>query len=152
MTDCNSSHSTEGNIPATWEETAFEAALNLALCGQEDDDTVEEEEIERRIAKYRKYPPFSAFNLVHLMRIQLPHSERFITRLVFLVKIHNLRIDCNCRSNSSETSCVRWYPIEDAIEGNLENVWGPEVAFFSRLLISERSGATMGDDAIQEYR
>ena len=117
-----------------------------------------ENEEERGVRKGSS--PFASFSLVHLLRVQLPQSERFITRLVFLATLEDNtgqnRSSCCCRNSLPRDSPVRWYPLEAAISGRLENAWGPEVAYFARLVASlgegeEESNFSVGDESIQEY-
>lgn len=136
---------------AGWEETAMEAALALL---QENGENEEERGVRKGSS------PFASFSLVHLLRVQLPQSERFITRLVFLATLEDNtgqnRSSCSCRNSLPRDSPVRWYPLEAAISGRLENAWGPEVAYFARLVASlgegeEESNFSVGDESIQEY-
>ncbi len=123
----------------------MEAALALLQDGENDE----------RGGVRKGSSPFASFNLVHLLRVQLPQSERFITRLVFLATLGQNRSSCCCRNSLPRDSPVRWYPLEAAISGRLENAWGPEVAYFARLVASlgdeEENNFSVGDESIQEY-
>lgn len=77
--------------------------------------------------------PFQKFMLLHIFRYQLPQTQKFITRLIYLV-ILEPRPSC-CKN----TNYFIWAPIQDAISSKISNVRGPEVSFFSSLVKTQTS-------------
>lgn len=75
--------------------------------------------------------PFARFTLMHLFRLQLPQSQRFITRLVYLVELKPDSKEIPCCQN---TRALRWFSRDDCASSNIPNLWGPEVSFFASAL------------------
>ena len=104
-----------------WYECSLEAALGIVLGKVISDIQMEH---------YKQNPPFKQFVLAQIFRYQLPQSERFLTRLIFLVTLQTSKIQC-CRS----TNICRWYSISEAVASEL-STWGPEVSFYANICMS----------------
>lgn len=67
----------------------------------------------------------SAVNL-QLSRLQLPHTLKFITRLLYFFKIDKELIKSEFKCCQG-TKTIKWVHIEDIKNGTIENIWGPEL-------------------------
>lgn len=117
-------HAELGSVK-TWTDVSIEAALALLLGKEANPENIQ---------CFKDKSPFEKFALVHLFRFQLPQSERFITRLTYLVVLRSSTISC-CQ----KTSICRWYPLESAMNSQIATIWGPEVSYFANLLSSNGS-------------
>ena len=108
----------------TWYDSSIEGALGI-LLGQGNDS---------KVAMLKANLPFKKFICMHIFRFQLPQSQRFVTRLIYLAMLQaNETVIC-CRNT---TGC-KWFPVEDAVSSRICNVWGPEVSYFTNIAASNK--------------
>lgn len=113
------------NPTKTWHESSLEGALTL-LTGN----------LKINSLKLMKEDiPFRRFICMHILRYQLPQSQRLITRLIYLAEINPDYPNIVCCGNNNVR--YEWFTIQDAINQRINKVWGPEVSFFSNVAISE---------------
>lgn len=79
--------------------------------------------------------PVKSLICLHIMRIQLPLTKKFIYRLIQLLTLGSNTPTFKCCQN---TKRLHWIDINDAIEGNIEGLWGPEVPIFVSYIISKK--------------
>ncbi|KAJ6218420.1 hypothetical protein RDWZM_009577 [Blomia tropicalis] len=104
----------------TWQESSIDSALQLLL------GNISPQEFEN----YRKNLPFRRFSMSHLFRFQLPQSQKFITRLTYIVEIDPCsKVKC-CNNYSN----LQWHSLDDAAQSRIPNVWGPEVSYFANVV------------------
>ncbi|OTF73023.1 hypothetical protein BLA29_000305 [Euroglyphus maynei] len=82
--------------------------------------------------EYLKRNPFySDIRLIEILRLQLPQTNRFITRLAFYV-----RLDSSIEQSSDKFTCCQttdrldWLDLNHVRDGSVENLWGPELVKF----------------------
>lgn len=75
-------------------------------------------------------PPIKSNALAVLTRVHMP-NKRIITRLIQIVILDKSNDRFKCCEN---TKRIHWWPEDDVLNGNVEKLWGPEVALVSRLM------------------
>lgn len=71
-----------------------------------------------------------SMHTVHILRVQLPVTQKFIYRLMQLIKLIDINEkNCVCSQSSNR---LKWVNLAEAKSGNVINLWGPEVALFSQ--------------------
>lgn len=65
--------------------------------------------------------------LMHLYRVQLPQTLRFINRLIYYFKLDSSYGQC-CQKISDR---LVWRSIEEILGGGVANLWGPELVEFT---------------------
>ncbi|KAJ6221289.1 hypothetical protein RDWZM_007101 [Blomia tropicalis] len=85
----------------------------------------EDSELDARLTTLM--PIQSIFSL-HILRIQLPISQKFIYRLIQLVKLGENTDQFKCCQTSKR---LHWVNLQDGMNGNVDKLWGPEVVFYS---------------------
>ncbi|KAH7644253.1 serine/threonine protein phosphatase-like protein [Dermatophagoides farinae] len=134
----------------TWSESSIEAALSLLLPSNIYND-------HERLMEFVNDIPFRRFVCMDIFRIQLPHTQNFITRLIYLVELDptNKNIVCGCLSQPQSiisSNNYRWYPINDAISRKIKKIWGPEVSFYTNIAIEAlNSNQPFVDSTATEY-
>ena len=117
----------------TWNMATTEG---IAIVFSKDDS-----ELDPRLVKTI---PVQSINCVHILRIQLPISKKFIYRLIQLVILdsgNQPQILTTGESGIAQFRCcvsskhLQWIDISDAITGNISGLWGPEVPMFVSFLI-----------------
>ena len=70
-------------------------------------------------------PPIDSFKCMHLMRLQMPQTQRFITRAINYVKL---------KSDAKNYKCCQqniphfdWFPLPKVRSGQVPHLWGPEL-------------------------
>ena len=91
-----------------------------------------ESDEEYQILKSSPYP-FASVQLLEITRIQLPQTLAFLTRKVFYAKMKDSNQEC-CAANP--TNSITWVPISDLADVQLDDIWGPELVQYSRLIAS----------------
>lgn len=67
---------------------------------------------------------------VHILRVQVPVTQKFIYRLTQFIKVTDINEkNCVCSQSSNR---LKWVHLAEAKSGNVNNLWGPEVALFSQ--------------------
>ncbi|OTF71297.1 hypothetical protein BLA29_011223, partial [Euroglyphus maynei] len=104
----------------TWNMSTTEG---IAIIFSKDDS-----EIDPRLVKTI---PVQSINCVHILRIQLPMTKKFIYRLIQLVTLDSINQtqisspqlleQFRCCVNSKH---LQWIDINDAITGNISGLWG----------------------------
>ncbi|XP_046913406.2 LOW QUALITY PROTEIN: uncharacterized protein LOC124494277 [Dermatophagoides farinae] len=96
----------------------------------------EDSEIDPRLVKTI---PVQSINCVHILRIQLPMTKKFIYRLIQLVTLDSVNqppgdtaTQFKCCTSSKH---LQWIDMNDAITGNISGLWGPEVPMFVSFLV-----------------
>lgn len=76
-----------------------------------------------------------SMHTIHILRVQLPVTQKFVYRLTQLIRVAgqliNAKDSCVC-SGSQSTNRLKWIGLKEAMAGNVNNLWGPEVALFSQ--------------------
>lgn len=75
--------------------------------------------------------PIKSIKTVHILRVQLPVTQKFICRLTQLVTLGDSTDSFVCCQSSKR---LKWISVDDAKAGNVDNLWGPEVAIFSQYI------------------
>lgn len=79
----------------------------------------------------KNHPFYSHIRLIEILRLQLPQTNRFITRLAFYV-----RLDSNIEQSPDKFVCCQtsdrldWLDLNHVRDGSVENLWGPELVKF----------------------
>ncbi|KAH9424982.1 hypothetical protein DERP_009206 [Dermatophagoides pteronyssinus] len=138
----------------TWSESSIEAVLSLLLPTDIYNN-------QQRLTEFINDIPFRRFVCMDIFRIQLPHTQNFITRLIYLVELDpsNTKIICGCCSSRQQQQSVvgisntyRWYPINDAISRKIFKIWGPEVSFYTNIAMEAiNSSQPFVDSTATEY-
>lgn len=79
----------------------------------------------------RSNPPISYMQILEIFRLQLPQTQKFITRVTFYIALkpdESEKFVC-CQN----TATIVWYDINYIGNGVMENIWGPEVVEFCRM-------------------
>lgn len=74
-------------------------------------------------------------NYLSIFRIQMPTTEKFITRLanfVMLKKGPDIHYKC-CQSSAR----VTWVPVADILCGKIDKIWGPELITYTKMLLDK---------------
>ncbi|KAF7493144.1 Serine/threonine-protein phosphatase PP1 isozyme 1 [Sarcoptes scabiei] len=89
--------------------------------------------------------PIKSINCLHVLRIQLPITKKFIYRLIQLIILDD-RSDATPASNAADrfeccqsTKRLQWIDSQDAIDGNIAGIWGPEIPKFVSLIQGKRT-------------
>ncbi|RWS07206.1 Calcineurin-like protein phosphoesterase [Dinothrombium tinctorium] len=77
------------------------------------------------LAAFSQLPavPFTQPELIQILRIQLPHLQRFITRITFACRVTHNTTEWICCQNDNR---IHWINADDVMNGNVERLWGPE--------------------------
>lgn len=77
-------------------------------------------------------PAIEAPRVVDILRIQVPKTRNYVTRVTFLVTLKkNSSLKC-CQQELK--SRIQWIKVEDATVGNIQGLYGPEVITFMAYL------------------
>lgn len=89
---------------------------------------------EEKYIKLRDDPPFTSIQLLEILKLQLPQSLSFLTRMIFYV-----RLDSNSKSFQccSPISQISWMSIDELTAGKVSHVWGPELVQYAQTLKNE---------------
>lgn len=83
----------------------------------------------------------NSINIMNMLHWQLPHLETFVNRVVYYVAINDKVHDPCGRpvvAVNGGKCLIEWFPIKDAIQGRIDNVWGAEVAKFAQQVYKNR--------------
>ena len=73
--------------------------------------------------------PIQSMHCVHILRFQVPITQKFVYRLIQLVKLCESK-DFRCCQNSNKHR-IKWISLDDASTGAVSKLWGPEVVIFA---------------------
>lgn len=79
--------------------------------------------------------PVKSVTCLHMLRVQLPITQKFAYRLIQLIRLANNTEIFKCCQN---TKRLQWIGLEDAIAGNVPGLWGPEVPQFASFIIESQ--------------
>jgi Ca2+-binding EF-hand superfamily protein len=82
-------------------------------------------------SRLKSKPPFSEAQCMQVLRIQLPQTQKFITRLIYYIKLDPNNNEFKC---CEDTKRLFWLPLDRVIAANVEDLWGPELSEFARLI------------------
>lgn len=88
--------------------------------------------------------PFTAITLLEIQRVQLPQTLNFLQRMIFYVKLNPECTGLRC-CTSSKT--ITWMTHKE-LAGGLDNLWGPELVQYSRVVAANFEGY---DERIEEF-
>lgn len=94
-------------------------------------------ELDAKVAA--KMTPEFEINYLGIFRIQMPTTEKFVTRLanfVLLKKAPEVQFKC-CQSSAR----VTWVPVADILAGKVDKIWGPELLTYTKMLTDKSVGA-----------
>lgn len=104
----------------SWTEGALFGALKV-LIGADNQRAIE---IQANL-------PVCNLQCMQMLRLQLPHTLKFITRLIYYGQIDQNNLTSQC---CQDTQRLKWMSHADIMACNIENLWGPEVVEFSRMI------------------
>lgn len=118
-----------------WEDNAILGFIIIVSGGDPD-----------RVNAFKENPPYENFMCMQVLRLQLPRTMRFITRLIY-----HFRIKCNNNEGQGHfhfqcgqnTDNLEWISLHEITKYN--NLWGPELLEFGNNL------NTMKETKISEY-
>lgn len=78
-------------------------------------------------------PPYPKVKFMEALRLELPHTRRVITRLIYYCRLDENSTNKHFKC-CTKTKHIEWMSIE-TVAGNLSNAWGPELAKFTKLAL-----------------
>ena len=80
---------------------------------------------------------------LHVYRTQIPNKQRFISLIIYYIVLDKDK-DKDKGNCCKDEKRIKWLPIQDVKNGNIENVWGPEPQDFTQdnVLSDKRARAT----------
>ena len=72
---------------------------------------------------------------IFIQRIQVPVIRKFVTRLMYFVKIDN-NSEYKCCEN---TKTIQWYPLSKDLKPTIKELWAPEVIEFTQMVESPKN-------------
>ena len=94
----------------------------------------------------KQTPPFHSVQLLEILRIQMPQTLSFLTRMIFYVRlIPDLDNFACCSAGNS----IAWFTTKEIVEGAVENIWGPDIVQYSRVVSSQFEDFS---ERIEEFR
>lgn len=80
-----------------------------------------------RFQELKQSPPYSTFKCMHLMRIQVPQTLKFIKRTVYYFKLDPEAKSLKCCQPIAGAEHLEWISVEDITSGKVPHLWGPEL-------------------------
>lgn len=84
----------------------------------------------KQLATLRATMPIHDPQCMQVLRIQMPHTLGFITRLTYYIQL-NENSDFKCCRNSKR---IKWISLDHILNQDVQYLWGPELVDFSRLI------------------
>lgn len=79
-----------------------------------------------KYSEYKQHCLYSRFKCLQVLRLQLPHTMKFVTRLTYYFKLKsNGKFQC-CQNFSK----IEWLSLDHVKNRKIPNVWGPELSEF----------------------
>lgn len=83
---------------------------------------------------YQSEPPILRIVLLEIQRVQLPQTLNFLSRIIYYVELDSSNPNFLCCSNKIDN--IKWVTHGEIAKG-IENLWGPELMQYSRLIQSD---------------
>ena len=86
----------------------------------------------KKFGPLKDNPPFERAHCMQVLRLQMPHTLGFITRLIYYVELlanPNMASQFKCCENSKR---IKWFPLNEVLTTKIDGMWGPEVVEFCR--------------------
>lgn len=108
-----------------WNEGAV-AGLLIVLSGGD----------KKQFLALKSQPPYQEMSSMHMLRLQLPHTRRFITRHIYYVKLDPEKSNGQPFKCCLNTKRLEWMSMETVANGLVKQSWGPEMAKFCSLAMT----------------
>ena len=82
----------------------------------------------------KKDPPFISVQLLEILKLQLPQTLSFLTRMIFYIKLKPEASNFKCCSSIKN---ITWMSLKLLIDETVHNIWGPELIQYARVLSSD---------------
>ncbi|KAJ6217975.1 hypothetical protein RDWZM_009132 [Blomia tropicalis] len=112
----------------TWNECAAIGTIIILSGGEKD-----------KFLSLKSHPPFSRVELMNVFRLQLPHTQRFLTRLIYYIPLNQTAVSEKSFKCCQSTKSTEWESIESVARGEMKHPLGPELAKFSKLALKQFS-------------
>lgn len=75
---------------------------------------------------------------LNVLRLQLPRTQRFVTRLLYYIRLQPKVFDpCVQTASKIDSTYIQWFSLDDAINGHINNLWGAEVVHYCKVIKTE---------------
>ncbi|KAJ6217501.1 hypothetical protein RDWZM_008658 [Blomia tropicalis] len=92
-------------------------------------------------------PPCKRFTSMQVLRVQLPQTRKFLTRLIYYIEL---------KPNTNKFQCcqpitprLEWWPLKTIQDGEIDQLWGPELVVYCNL-ISPRIPNRISEYSLEE--
>ncbi|KPM08795.1 Calcineurin-like protein phosphoesterase [Sarcoptes scabiei] len=77
--------------------------------------------------QFKENSPFQMYHCLQVLRLQLPRTMKFLTRLIYYFKLKSDVPNFDC---CQDIAHLKWYPFESINKNMIANLWGPELIYF----------------------
>lgn len=100
-----------------------------------------------RFEELKKSPPFKSYKCMHLLRVQVPQTLKFIKRTTYFITLNPEAENFPKCCQSEIAPHMEWLSLDDVKAGKVEGLWGPELVECSKHISD-----TAVKEKIAEYR
>lgn len=122
--------------PRSWKDGAL-VGFFIVISGSDPD----------RFLALKDNPPFQSFKCIQVLRLQLPQTLKFITRLIYYFKLNPNADKFECCKNIHPQ--LEWTDLDEIKLGTIKHLWGPELVEYCSV-ISDKIKQKISEYSLEE--